>query len=140
MLPGRDRRHDLDLVGVLLDVLNHDDGVHAGRQRIAGVHEDGLIADAQSDRCGLGRAQRLLGSDGRAVHRGAVVVRIGERGPDGSGRHSSQRFANGHLLGFERTERAGSSKRVVEAAARLVERDVLQVDLTRHGFRSVSAR
>src|SRR4051794_32174417 len=43
VLPRRHRRHDLDLVvAVGMDVLDHDDGVHARWQRIAGVDPLGL--------------------------------------------------------------------------------------------------
>jgi hypothetical protein len=134
VLPGRDGRHQLDLVVPdRFQVLDHHHRVGARRQRVAGVHPGRARAEPEADRRGLGGAGRVLGAHGRAVHRGRVVVRRGQARPDRLGGDAAERVGHGDGLARNGVQQAGRLEGAPPPAPGLLERHVVEIDLSLHG-------
>ena len=78
------------------------------------------------------RSERILGSDRRAVHCRAVVVRVRDDCPHRHGCHAPKRFRDGYILGVERGDGADPGQRLIEAPMRLLKRNVVEIHLARH--------
>jgi len=134
VLPRSHRRHDLQLtIAQVLDLLGHDHRVRVGRQWIAGIHPGGLGANCELQRGGLAGAERLVGPHRDAIHRRGVVVRHACPREHRLGGHPSQRLIDGHRFARHRRQRAHLLERRPEALERILQGDVFEVNVVRHG-------
>ena len=110
-----------------LHVFHHDHRVGAGRQRVAGVHVERLLADSEVDGLGLAGAARLLGAHRIAVHRGGVIVRRGDPRPDRLRGDAAGGLVQRHRLARQRHVQPGLGQRGPPAGKRVAQRDVFQI-------------
>ena len=128
MVVGRDGGPDFDCGVVdLSDYLDHYHGVEFVRYGVAGIDPGGLIGQGESERGTLGRAHRVGGAHGYAVHGGSVVVGDGAQGPDGVRGDSAERVLYRDWLGVYRGKGARLVQSIGVLTGRIVEWDVLEV-------------
>ena len=130
MLPGRDGSIDEQrLLVSFVDILDHDDGVAALGQGVAGIDRVGVLTQAQSQRLSFSRGN----SGGRvyrvAIHGRAVKMRRRAARAQRLGGHPPQRISQGHKFPIQRTGASGGQQRRLQLGPRLVQRNVFQVDL-----------
>ena len=100
VLPGSGGGMDSDgAVGVLHDVLHHDDGVTAFGDGVAGIHHDELV-HLQGDGGGFCCTEGILGVDSHAVHGAGRIVGGADVGVDRLSSHTAAGIPDGDALGL----------------------------------------
>jgi len=75
VLPGKSGPHDLHGLDIdLMDLLDHDHGIGPRRQRVSGIHEEGLLAHPQFFGAVLRRPKGDLSLQRNPVHGRTVIV------------------------------------------------------------------